>query len=459
MTTHILCSITGNMHTQPIWYPSDDQHGRSAVLLHPYRSAWIIVNATGREIAKDLLSGMAPDRIACGLCDRYGILPETAHDDVERVMCELSASGLFPLNRFPAPHREPCLKNLSVQLTDHCNLQCPHCWADAGRGGHRQLPLHVVHRLIDQLVESGGAGITLSGGEPLLYPDLGDVLSYIGNRLTIRLLTNGTLIDPEWARRFSRHDIFIQISMDGASPQVHDAIRGAGTFDRSIRAIRLLQECGLGDRLNLSTTIMDANLTNLPDIIQLAENIGVPVVRFLPLRRMGRAGRTWDNIAGGLSRESSEQFYDWIGRSTTPNASETAVSVSCGLSGFVLNVTESDDIWCPVGHKMEIMENGDAYPCGLLIRPEFLMGNVFQQSLADLMASPGMTTACRLLTERRTIGPCGACTFRNLCQGGCMGLALDHTGTVYGVDDFCQYRKTAYSQAFDRLRLRSELGG
>lgn len=448
-----------NIHTQPICYPSDAQNGRSAVLLHPYRSAWIIVNATAREIAMDVLSGMAPDRIACGLSDRHGILPETACADVERVMAELSTSGLFPLNRSPAPHREPCLKNLSVQLTNHCNLQCPHCWADAGRSGHRQLPLPVVRRLIDQLVESGGTGITLSGGEPLLYPDLDDILSYIGSRLTIRLLTNGTLIDREWARRFSRHDIYIQISMDGACPQVHDAIRGAGTFDRSMRAIRLLQECGLGDRLNLSTTIMDANLTNLPDIIRMAEGIGVPLVRFLPLRRMGRAGRTWEDIAGGLSREASEQFYDSIGSLTNGNASKTDISVSCGLSGFVLNVTESDEIWCPVGHKMEIMENGDAYPCGLLVLPEFYMGNVFHQGLDELMASPGMTAACDLLTERRTIGSCGACAFRNLCQGGCMGLALDHAGTVYGVDDFCQYRKTVYSRAFDKLLKRAEQGG
>jgi radical SAM protein with 4Fe4S-binding SPASM domain len=86
------------------------------------------------------------------------------------------------------------------------------------------------------------------------------------------------------------------------------------------------------------------------------------------------------------------------------------------------------------------------------------MGNVFQKSLRELMASPGMAAACRLLVERRTIGTCGACTFHNLCQGGCMGLAMDHTGDVRNVDDFCQYRKSAYVRAFDELLIRSEEG-
>jgi MoaA/NifB/PqqE/SkfB family radical SAM enzyme len=73
--------------------------------------------------------------------------------------------------------------------------------------------------------------------------------------------------------------------------------------------------------------------------------------------------------------------------------------------------------------------------------------------------NPGMTAACQLLTEHRSIGSCDACAFRNLCLGGCMGLALDHAGTVYGVDDFCQYRKTVYSRAFDKLLMRAEQGG
>ena len=441
-----------------LWHPSHFQDAQSSVLLHPNCSAWIIINPTGREIATDLFSGIAPDQIADRLSKSYGIPKETAQADTERMMRELSAAGLFPLSlsQSPAPRRDPCLKNLSLQLTNHCNLRCPHCWVDANRDKHQELPLHVVRLLVDQLIDAGGTGITLSGGEPLLHPDFSDILDHIGNRLTIRLLTNGTLIDSEWAQRFTKLDIYIQISMDGSCPQIHDSIRGTGAFDRSIRAIHLLQEFGLGDRLNLSTTIMDANLQNLPNIILMAEDIGISLVRFLPLRQLGRAKRTWDGIAGNLSREAHEQFYERISRQRKCIFPKTITEISCGLSGFVLKVPETDGIWCPIGHKMEIMENGDAYPCGLLICPEFYMGNVFQKSLRELMASPGMAAACRLLVERRTIGTCGACTFRNLCQGGCMGLAMDHTGDVQNVDDFCQYRKSVYVRAFDELLVRSE---
>ena len=67
-----------------------------------------------------------------------------------------------------------------------------------------------------------------------------------------------------------------------------------------------------------------------------------------------------------------------------------------------------------------------------------------------------MADVCLALVERRQkIEKCAACTWRNLCQAGCMGQALDNKGTIWDTDDFCDYRKRAYKEAFDRI-LRIE---
>lgn len=422
------------------------------ILLHRSRPAWLVVNRTTLEIARGLDGGRNAGEMTRWLADRYGLSTEAAARDVAHVEASLAARGFLGSRPSAGPHREPSLRTLYLHLTDRCNLRCAHCYYPSG-DRHRELALPALERWIDEAVALGGSSLILSGGEPLLHPALHRVLRHAGDRLPVRLLTNGTLLDGSWAGILAGMNTQVQISLDGPRAEIHDAVRGAGAFEKALRAVDRLQAAGLGEHLSLSTTILRGNLPELEGIIALADRLGVPLVRFLPLRRAGRAVRAWDDVGAGVTTQDHEGFYRTV--SGLQRNRKCRAEVSCGLSGFLLQLPDppaEDEIWCSVGRTVVVDASGDAYPCVLLRGERFRLGSVIDHGLEPLVRCEAMRAVCGAMVTRRTrIPTCAACPWRNLCQAGCMGEALDRAGDIWRTDPFCDYRKRAYAEAFRRL--------
>jgi len=434
--------------------PSQEGAERHHVLFHPNRSGWLVVNDTGLQIARILQNTTQTKDAIKYLIDKYCLSPEKARKDVSYVSDQLRKLDFLNKNNPAILTRSPSLNSLYIHLTSRCNLSCPHCYvSNPNNKTDKDLSISSLFRMIDQLADRGGKSIFFGGGEPLLHPEIKKILTHASTKLEIHLLTNGTLIDREWAAFLGDLDAFVQISIDGSKPEIHDSIRGEGNFEKSLKAVQYLQEKGVGEKINFATTIMDINLTDLPRIIAFGAQLGVPLVRFLPLRQTGRAKEEWDHIGAAISVEDYERFYDYT--SDLNACGITSAKSSCGLSGFLLkipNATSDDDLWCPIGRSMVVDINGDAFPCVLMMEDEYRLGNAFDDSLAKMMQSDAMAGVCRALSERRQkIEKCAVCTWRNLCQAGCMGQALDNKGTIWDTDDFCDYRKRAYKEAFDRI--------
>ncbi|MBP7763696.1 MAG: PqqD family peptide modification chaperone [Syntrophaceae bacterium] len=423
----------------------------SLVLFHDKRPEWILANRTFAEIARLLVEDRSVEEAADVMRERYSVSPQQATKDVRLVREHLDGRRFLGDSAQTRPERSPRLKSLFIYVTDRCNLSCSHCYYTDHSS--RDIPTDAYKKMIDEMVNLGGTDVTLTGGEAFLHPDLKEMLLYGNGRCAPTLLTNGTLIDESWASFLGRlQNASVQISIDGARQETHDAIRGKGVFAKALRAVDLLQEAGLGDRINFAATVMSKNISELPDIIRLAQDKGVPKVRFLPLRKQGRARRRRPDI-GAVTTKQYERFFDFAGdgrRSRDP-----AVEVSCGLSGFLLEVSPSvspDGIWCPVGFKLVVTPAGRAFPCALMQAEEFFLGNVFEEGLAAVMRSAAMQKTCGLLTERiRKIADCAACSWRNFCQAGCMGDAFEDAGTVWDKGRFCVYRKKLYEKAFCTL--------
>jgi len=441
--------------TSFITYPSpspEDPSDTSYILLHGTEPRWLAANRTTLEIARALERREEIEAVAGRLIRRYGLSPEAAKRDVARVAELLSRERILDRKPSAGPARSPTLSSVFFHLTAQCNLSCLHCYLPRP-AEDRHLPAGLVIRLIDEVVESGGRGVTLSGGEPLLHPEIERILDHATRKISVRLLTNGTLIDGEWAARLSGMNVTVQVSVEGSTRESHDRIRGKGSFEKAMMAVELLQEAGLSERLHLSTTIMKQNLTDLAEIISMAQRRGLPLVRFLPLRRLGRGAREWEAIGSGVEIRDHEEFYRYVWDLLTKQ--RRATEISCGLSGFLLKMPEScsaDNIWCSVGRMLVVGTGGDVYPCVLLMDEELRLGNVFREDLASMVRSEKMAKICRIVSERRSrIEKCAACSWRNLCQAGCMGQALEHTGTVWEADDFCAYRNRAYRDAFEKI--------
>jgi len=433
------------------FFHKDSDRDENFIILNRDRPTWLAANRTAVEIAQQLDGGASVESVASFLSHAYHVRFDQAQRDVRDVASRLENSGLAPRHA-SRPCRATALRVLFVHLTTRCNLACPHCYYASPSSA--DLPTKVAIGLIDELLAEGGESVVLSGGEPFLHPDIKAILRYAARKVHVDILTNGTLIDSDWAS-FLGSEIrpTIQLSLDGSNEEINDAIRGSGSFRRTLRAVELLQGAGLGDALMVASTVMRQNLHDLVPLIHLAERLGIPAVRFLPLRKIGNAQTHWAFLGAGVQTEDYESFFDEIlqdGKSAS-----CSVDVSCGLSGFGLTMPDdqsSDGIWCPVGKALTIGVEGDVFPCVLMMRDEFKLGNILHDSLSSLMASPAMRAICLTVVNRRNrIERCVTCNWRSLCQAGCMGSAFEHHQTLFAVDAFCEYRQKVYRLSFDRI--------
>jgi radical SAM protein with 4Fe4S-binding SPASM domain len=274
----------------------------------------------------------------------------------------------------------PSLRYLLVHLTGRCNLRCSHCYA--ADLADRDLPFVALADALAEFERGGGLRLMLSGGEPLLHPDfwrLDELLPGLDVRAV--LLTNGTLLTPELARRLHVHEV--QVSLDGME-ESHDALRGAGAFEAATRGLATVREAGL--QVSVASTVNALNLGDFERLAALVEaldawqwTIDVPC----PAGRMAR-------------RPELE----------APPAEAAAILGHGFASG-----THGDDFDYLCGaHLAAVMPDGRVGKCGLL--PDEGGGHL----------DNGLIASWRRITHRTTASlgtVCRSCRFLAECRGGC----------------------------------------
>ena len=138
---------------------------------------------------------------------------------------------------------------LTWELTYACNLACVHCLSSSGRRDPRELSTAEAERVIDELQAMQVFYVNVGGGEPTVRGDFWHLLDYaIGHQVGGKSSTNGIKLDRARAEQLAGTDyVDVQISLDGATPEVNDAVRGAGAFATAVRALENLAEAGMKD--------------------------------------------------------------------------------------------------------------------------------------------------------------------------------------------------------------------
>jgi radical SAM protein with 4Fe4S-binding SPASM domain len=226
----------------------------------------------------------------------------------------------------------------------------------------------------------------------------------------------------------------VQLSLDGATAEVHDAVRGSGAFERTWAGIARLQRYGLHEELALNVTLMRHNVHQVAEFVALADERGVPGVRFCPVQCMGRAAEQWEALIP-TPEEYAEAYRFLYHQQPSGN-----VTVSQGLPGMELEPPEGR-MWCGLGRLLLVDSQGDIYPCSLLTTAEFRLGNVAQMTLAEALAAEPLKALVTLCEGRKDrIEECAVCTWRNFCQGSCPGAIWLEHGDWHAVDSFCDLR-------------------
>lgn len=330
---------------------------------------------------------------------------------------------------------------LQWHVTNRCNFRCAHCYQEGYAGEELALAdlagiLRQFTGLLDSWSRSSGrrvrGHITVTGGEPLLRDDFFDLLALFaaGSRqFSFAILTNGSLIETDVARRLRRlRPHFVQVSIEG-SRATHEQIRGPGSFQRAVAALGLLRRHGV--RTMISFSAHRGNFREFPEVARLGRELGVWRVwadRVIPC---GSGQSMKDQV---LTPQETREFFhlmrDARDRFQRPHFRRTEIAMHRALQFLVGGGTPYR---CTAGDSLlAVMPQGDLYPCR---RMPIRIGNVQKTPLAELYAQSDVLRALRC--RDRTSEGCQGCAYARFCGGGLRCLSYAVTGNPYSADPGC----------------------
>ena len=287
---------------------------------------------------------------------------------------------------------------VSWMTTNKCNLKCVHCYQDAEEATDRELSTEEAMKMIDEIAHAGFKIMIFSGGEPLLRPDIFDLVAHAASRgLRPVFGTNGTLITYEIAMRLKECGACAMgISVDSLDPAKHDRFRGLeNAYDLTMRGIEACKQAGLPFQLH--TTVVDWNREEICDVTDFAERIGAIAHYIFFLIPVGR---------GEFIKETSLEVQE-----------NEALLRGC-LAGLT---------YCVVGSE------GIVRPCAYMTEEA---GDVRAMPFDEIWKTSPVFRALR--TEAYG-GACGTCDYREGC-GGCRArAAYYHEGDILAQDDYCAH--------------------
>ncbi len=318
---------------------------------------------------------------------------------------------------------------LTWELTYACNLACIHCLSSSGRRDPRELTTAECFGVIDELQAMQVFYVNVGGGEPTVRRDFWEILDYAtAHDVGVKFSTNGSRITEQAAARVAANDYLdVQISLDGASADVNDAIRGPGSFATAIRALERLAGAG-APSFKISVVITRENMDQLDDFEALADHFGAQL-RLTRLRPSGRGADVWDRLHPTQSQQ--RRLYDWL--------VERGDKVLTGDSFFHLAAYGEPLAglnMCGAGRVVCLIDPiGDVYACPFAIHDAFRAGNI--------RAHGGFQSIWRdseLFTDLRqpqTGGACASCSHFDSCRGGCMAAKFFTGLPLTGPDPEC----------------------
>jgi len=312
---------------------------------------------------------------------------------------------------------------LTWELTYACNLACVHCLSSSGRRDPCELTTAECQTVIDTLRRMQVFYVNIGGGEPTVRPDFWELVDYAtAHQVGVKFSTNGIKLDAAAASKLAASDyIDVQISLDGATAGVNDAVRGLGSYQTATRAMANLAAAGFRG-FKVSVVVTRHNVSQLDAFKRLADDHGAQL-RLTRLRPSGRGADVWPELhpTAGQQRE----LYDWLaahGEQVLTGDSFFHLS-PYGKSLPGLNMCGAGRVVCLIDPV------GDVYACPFAIHENFLAGNVRQPGGFETVWRDSPLFAD--LREPQTGGACRSCGSFDSCRGGCMaakfftGLPLD----------------------------------
>ena len=312
---------------------------------------------------------------------------------------------------------------ITWELTYACNLACVHCLSSSGRRDPRELSTAEAKSFIDELERMQVFYVNIGGGEPTIRNDFWELIEYASeHHVGVKFSTNGYRIDDRAAEIIASSDYLdIQLSMDGATAEVNDAVRGDGSFATTRAAMDKLASAG-ATGFKLSVVVTRENVAQLDAFKAIADEYQAQL-RLTRLRPAGRGADVWNELHP--TADQQRVLYDWL---MTNGENVLTGDSFFHLAAFGeplpgLNLCGAGKVVCLVDPV------GDVYACPFAIHDEFLAGNIRNEGGFQAVWRDSELFADLRGAEHG--GTCTSCSAFDACRGGCMaakfftGIPLD----------------------------------
>jgi radical SAM protein with 4Fe4S-binding SPASM domain len=318
--------------------------------------------------------------------------------------------------------------DVSIELTHHCNFRCRHCFVPDFTASDR-LSTERVLTLLDELVEMGTLGLTLTGGEVLLRPDWLRIARR-ARRLgfALRLFTNGALIDEDTAEAIRGLKAVVEISLHAMREEVFETITGrTGSFRKTLSGIEFLRQRGV--EVVLKTTVQLENRADLSAVAAYAAEVGATHQAF---------GAILPKKDGNLGP---------IGFRLPPSELKSLL-LPVVEEGFHMN--RETPLCAAATRYCAINSAGDVLACNIMPGSG---GNLRNRSFREIWeGSPWLNTVRGIRVK--DLNPCNTCDRLSYC-GRCHAQALMEHGDLYGPSSYARER----AEVIECIRLEQQAEG
>mgnify|MGYP005853378761 FL=1 len=322
---------------------------------------------------------------------------------------------------------------VSWNATNECNLRCAHCYRDAGSKKAEELSTDEGRALIDGIAEAGFKIMIFSGGEPVMRPDLFELVAYArGKGLRAVLGTNGTLISRAVAEQLKEAGIMaVGISLDSMDKKVHDDLRGLpGSWDAAVGGMRACREVGLSFQVH--TTVMDFNYGEITQLTDFAVEVGAQGHHVFFLVPTGRA------VEIAEASIKADQ-YERLLRRLLEKQKHVPIEIKPTCAPHFLRIAKQLGInmrftrGCLAGLSYCLINPvGIVQACAYLDIPA---GNIRETPFPEIWRTAPLFEHLR---TRKYNGKCGRCEYKDVC-GGCRARAKYYYGDYMGEEPWCLY--------------------
>ncbi len=321
--------------------------------------------------------------------------------------------------------------NLSVFITTVCNMSCRFCGSSRYKKGEKYIPFKDMCYILNEGKKFGFKYLTLSGGEPFLHQDIDKIIDYADKiGYWIEVTTNAAAITRQRVKAMVNKKLIIRISIHAGNARLHDQIAGGNAFEKLLNAIEELKANDVW--FSFSSTVFDANIDEIEDLVKFARDAGGLYIRFQPLSSIYNArdivlGRDfYERLLTSIISISIrfKNFFDFKIKNDTfmLNPIEILATRRCaGGSSTAMTIdTDRSIIPCPIIPPDAKIPGIKFNSVSDFYRMKSLMDDLFNNELLDNLK-----------------GECRECVYKTVCYGGCISAKVTRGLEISDAQPLC----------------------